>query len=129
MSAGGGRVNERSDVGAAGNAGEGVAHGLSLAGYDSALDDPIAAAVMSCFAVGTLLTAIGLIMAGTATLRSGGWSSWRRLTPLALGAWMVAMMPLQFTAALPVAVGVYAVATMAFGPALLVEGSTHESQP
>lgn len=98
-----------------------VAHALSLAGYDAAIDDPIAIAVLSCFGVGTLLTATGLIMAGTATLRSGVWSNWRRYTPLALGAWMVAMMPLQFTAALPVAVAIYAVAAMAFGLAMIIE--------
>ena len=34
---------------------------------------------------GLLLTAIGLIMADTAILRSGTWSSRRRFTPLALG--------------------------------------------
>ena len=103
-----------------------VAHALSLVGYDAALDDPIAVAVLSCFGVGTLLTAVGLIMAGTATLRSGVWSGWRRYTPLALGVWMVAMMPLQFTPALPVAVGIYAVAIMALGLAMLVEGLAHE---
>ena len=99
-----------------------LAHGFSVTGYDAALDDPIGVAVVSCFAVGTLLTAIGLILAGTVTLRSGAWSGVWRFTPLALGVWMVAMLPLQFTAALPVAVGVYAAATMAFGLALLVEG-------
>jgi hypothetical protein len=98
-----------------------VAHGLSVAGYDAALDQPLATAVVSCFAVGTLLTAIGLIVAGTATLRSGDWSGWRRWTPLVLGTWMTAMMPLQFTPALPLAVGVYAAAVVAFGVALLVE--------
>ncbi|WP_299932939.1 hypothetical protein [uncultured Nocardioides sp.] len=106
-----------------------VAHALSLVAYDAAFDDPISIAVLSCFGVGTLLTAVGLIMAGTAALRSGVWAGWRRYTPLVLGVWMVAMMPLQFTAALPVAVGVYAAATMAFGLALLVEGLTHEWQP
>ena len=106
-----------------------VAHALSLAGYDAAIDDPIAVAVLSCFGVGTLLTAIGLIMAGTATLRSGAWSSWRRYTPLALGAWMVAMMPLQFTAALPIAVGIYAVAVMALGLAMIIESLARESRP
>lgn len=105
-----------------------VAHALSLAGSDAAIDDPIAVAVMVCFGVGTLLTAIGLIMAGTATLRSGVWSSWRRCTPLVLGAWMVAMMPLQFTAALPAAVGIYAVAVTAFGLAMIIESLERVSQ-
>ncbi|MGH3366678.1 MAG: hypothetical protein ACRDOY_05700 [Nocardioidaceae bacterium] len=103
-----------------------IAHALSLVGYDAALDDPISVAVVSCFAVGTLLTAVGLIMAGTATLRSGVWSGWRRYTPLALGIWMVAMMPLQFTPALPVAVGVYALAAMALGLSMIIEGPSRE---
>ena len=99
-----------------------VAHALSLVAYDAALDDPISVGVLSCFGVGTLLTAVGLIMAGTVALRSGVWSGWRRRTPIVLGVWMVVMMPLQFTAALPVAVGVYALAVMALGLALIVEG-------
>ncbi|MDZ5620220.1 hypothetical protein SFC88_05275 [Nocardioides sp. HM23] len=99
-----------------------VAHAISLVAHDAALDDPIAIAVLSCFGVGTLLTAVGLIMAGTTALRSGVWSSWRRYTPLALGAWMVAMAPLQLTPALPVAVGVYAVATIALGLSMIIEG-------
>ena len=99
-----------------------VAHALSLVAYDAALDDPIAVAVVSCFGVGTLLTAVGLIMAGTAALRSGTWSSWRRWTPLALGIWTAAIMPLQFTPALPVAVGIYALAAMALGLSMIIEG-------
>ena len=103
-----------------------VAHALSLVAYDAALDDPIAVTVLSCFGVGTLLTAVGLIMAGTAAQRSGVWSSWRRFTPLALGIWMIAMMPLQFTPALPVAVGIYALAAMALGLAMIIEGLVRE---
>lgn len=103
-----------------------VAHALSVAGYDAALEDPISIAVLSCFGVGTLLTAGGLIMAGLAVLRSGVWSGWRRYTPLVLGAWMVAMMPLQFTPALPAAVGIYALAVMAFGLAMIRESLGRE---
>lgn len=106
-----------------------VAHALSLVAYDAPLDDPISVVVLSCFGIGTLLTAVGLIMAGTTAVRSRVWSGWRRYTPLVLGVWMVAMIPLQFTAALPVAVGVYAAATMSFGVALLLEGLAKESQP
>ena len=98
-----------------------IAHALSLVGYDAALSDPISVAVLSCFGVGTVLTSVGLIMAGTAALRSGVWSGWRRYTPLVLGVWMVAMMPLQFTPALPVAVGIYALAIMSLGLAMLEE--------
>ena len=105
-----------------------VAHALSLVAYDASLDDPISVAVVSCFGMGTLLTAVGLIIAGTAALRSGAWSGWRRYTPLALGVWMVVMMPLQFTPALPVAVGIYALAVMALGLALIVEGLGREAR-
>ncbi|HEU5487061.1 MAG TPA: hypothetical protein VFU98_19315 [Microlunatus sp.] len=104
-----------------------VGHALSLAGYDAAIDDPIAVVVLVCFGIGTLLSATGLVMAGTVTLRSGVWSSWRRYTPLALGVWMLAMMPLQFTAALPVAVSIYAFAVMALGLAMIIESLKHES--
>jgi len=99
-----------------------IAHALTLVAYDASLDDPISLAVLSCFGVGTLLTAVGLIMAGKSALRSGAWSGWRRYTPLVLGVWMVSMIPLQFTPALPVAVGIYAFAVMALGLALIVEG-------
>jgi hypothetical protein len=104
-----------------------TAHALSLVAYDAPLDDPISVAVLSCFGVGTLLTAVGLIMAGTSTLRSRVWAGWRRCTPLVLGAWMVAMMPLQLTPALPLAVGIYALLVMALGLAMVLEGL--ESQP
>lgn len=106
-----------------------IAHALSLVAYDAPLDHPISVAVLSCFGIGTLLTAVGLIIAGTATLRSGAWSGWRRYTPLILGAWMVAMMPLQFTPALPLAVGIYALAVMGLGLALIVEGLGREPRP
>lgn len=98
-----------------------IAHGLSLVAYDATVDDPIAVAVVACFGIGTVLTAIGLIVAGTATLRCGVWVGWRRYAPLGLGVWMVAMTPLQFTPALPVAVGVYALALIALGLAMIVE--------
>lgn len=104
-----------------------VAHALSLVAYDAALDDPISVAVLSCFGVGTVLTAIGLIMAGVVALRSGVWSGWRRRAPLVLGVWMVAMMPLQFTPALPAAVGIYALAVMALGLAMIQEGPGREA--
>ncbi len=103
-----------------------VAHALSLVAYDATLDEPISVAVLSCFGAGTLLAAVGLLMAGTAALRLTVWSGWRRYTPLVLGVWMVAMMPLQFTPALPFAVGIYALAIMALGLALIVENLGRE---
>ena len=98
-----------------------LAHAISAVAYDATLDSPVAILVLSCFGVGTLLTATGLLMAGAATLRSQVWSGWRRYTPVGLGVWMVVMLPLQFTAALPLAVGIYAVAVIALGIALAQE--------
>ena len=103
-----------------------VAHAISLIAYDAALGDPIAVVVLACFGVGTLLSAVGLIMAGTAALRSGVWSGWRRYTPLALGIWTAALLPLQFTPALPVAVGIYALAAMALGLSMIIESLVRE---
>ena len=76
--------------------------------------------------IGTLHTPSALNWAGPATPRGGVGGGRRRYTPLGLGVWMIAMMPLQFTPALPVAVGVYALAVMALGLAMLVEGSERE---
>ncbi len=42
---------------------------------------------------------------------------------------MVAMMPLQLTPALPIAVGIYALAVMALGLAMIREGLGREPQP
>lgn len=99
-----------------------VAHALSAVFHDAAVEDPAAIVVLTCFGVGTVLGAIGLLLAGVAMLRFGGWTGWRRFAPVGLGAWMVVMMPLQFTAALPLAVGVYALAVIAFGIALIEAG-------
>ena len=96
-----------------------LAHVLSVIAHDAALEDPAAVVVLSLFGIGTVLTAIGMLMAGTAIRRSGAWTGWRGFTPLALCAWMVLMVPLQFTAALPLAVGGYALAVMALGVALI----------
>lgn len=96
-----------------------AAHAVSALAYGAKTDDGPAIVAMSLFGLGTGLLAVGALIAGVATLRSGIWSGWRRLTPLALGVWMVLMIPLQLTAALAVAVGVYALAVIALGVALL----------
>ena len=104
------------------------AHAVSILAQDALLDDPIAIVAMTLFGVGTASTAVGLLMAGTATLRSRTWSGWRRWSPLSLGAWMVVMMPLQFTPALPIAVGVLSAGTIALGVALIAETAPSRAQ-
>lgn len=74
--------------------------------------------VEAVFGVGTVLSTIGFLIAGRATLRAGVWHDWRRFTPLAIGIWSVALVGLQFTPLLPTAVGVYALCFLALGVAL-----------
>jgi hypothetical protein len=82
------------------------------------VDDGWPRVVESVFGVGTVLTAVGFLLAGAATMRSGVWRDWRRFTPLAVGIWSVALIGLQFTPALPAAVGVYGLCFLAIGIAL-----------
>jgi hypothetical protein len=70
------------------------------------------------FGIGTILVAIGLLLAGWTTLRERNWDGWRRFTPLATGAWAVALIPLQLTPALPSAAAVYGLCFVAIGLAL-----------
>src|SRR5436190_1736207 len=74
--------------------------------------------VAGVFAAGTVLSAIGFLLVGRATLATGAWHGWRRFTPLATGVWAVALLGLQFTHALPTAVGVYGLCFVAIGVAL-----------
>ena len=96
-----------------------LAHLVSAFAYDSSTDDPGAVVAMSLFGIGTITLAVGLLLAGSASLRNPNRSVWARRAPLALGIWMVLMLPLQFTSALAVAVGGYAVLVIAFGAALV----------
>lgn len=108
-------------VAAVGAAAYVVAHGVSVAFHDADLDEAGAVIALACFGLGTLLTATGMVVAGVDVNRSGVWSGWRRRAPLTLGVWMVAMLPLQFTPALPISVAIYAVAAGALGVAVMVE--------
>lgn len=74
--------------------------------------------VGAAFGVGTILVAIGLLLAGRTTLRERNWDDWRRFTPLAAGAWALALIPLQLTPVLPSAVAVYGLFFVAIGVAL-----------
>jgi hypothetical protein len=101
-----------------------VAHAVSAVAHDAKMDDAPAMVALTVFGVGTILVAAGLLVAGMDVARSRVWSGWRRYTPAALGAWMLVMVPLQFTVALVGAVAVYAAATVALGVAMIVETVT-----
>lgn len=98
-----------------------VAHAVSALFHNADLADLGALVALTCFGIGTVLTGAGMIAAGIDVSRSGHWSGWHRRAPLAFGAWVAVMLPLQFTPALPVAVAVYAGVTVALGVALIEE--------
>ncbi|MDH4076873.1 MAG: hypothetical protein OEW29_13125, partial [Acidimicrobiia bacterium] len=101
-----------------------VAHAVSVVAHDAKMDDAPAMVALTLFGLGTILVAAGMLVAGIDVARSRVWSGWRRFSPAVLGAWMLVMVPLQFTVALVGAVAVYAAATAALGVALIVETVT-----
>jgi hypothetical protein len=103
-----------------------IAHLVSVAAYDASTDETDAIVAMSLFGVGTVALAIGLLLAGRSSLRGRRTPSWIRWAPLALGLWMVLMIPLQFTSALVIAVGGYAILVVAFGVYLMNDRSAIE---
>jgi hypothetical protein len=82
------------------------------------LDDTGAQLVGAVFALGTVVSAVGLLLAGTAVARTRRWHGWRRFTTLAAGVWTLALLGLQLTAALPSAVAVYALCFAGIGAAV-----------
>lgn len=73
------------------------------------------------FGLGVLLTAVGLLLAGWATLRAGHWRGWRRFVPLAAGIWTTALVGVSLTKALPTGVGIYGLCILALGLALYTQ--------
>lgn len=96
-------------------------HLVCLVFRDALTSDAAGVTASSLFGIGSVLIAAGFITAGVALLRSGQWTNWRRRTPLAVGLWMLVMIPLQFTALLQVAVAVHAATVGAFAVAMLQE--------
>ncbi len=88
---------------------------------DQRIDDPGPMIVGGIFGLGVLLTAVGLLLAGWATLRAGQWRDWRRFVPLAAGMWTTALVGVSFTKALPTGVGVYGLCILALGLALYTQ--------
>lgn len=96
-------------------------HLVCLIFRDALTSDAAGMTASSLFGIGSALIAAGFITAGVALLRGGQWTSWRRLTPLAVGLWMLVMIPLQFTTLLQVAVAIHAATVGAFAVAMLQE--------
>jgi hypothetical protein len=95
------------------------AHAVSAVWRDTMADDTAGVTAIALFTVAGLLTAIGFTVAGVAVARAGVWNGWQRWTVLAVGVWMICLIPLQFTDLLAASVSVYAVTVAAFAMALL----------
>jgi hypothetical protein len=97
--------------------------------------DTSATIVGVVFGVGGVLSTIGFLVLGWATLRAGVWQGWRRFTPLAPGVWLCVMAVLARPTVLHGAVGVYGLSLLAVAVALYTDptpsaaGSVDELQP
>ena len=103
-----------------------AAHAVSVTFRGARLDDPAGVGAITLFLIATVLTAVGFIVAGVAVVRAGRWTASRRYPLLAVGIWMLCMLPLQFTPLLPLSVAVYAATIAAFAIALLAEPEGHQ---
>lgn len=81
--------------------------------------DTTAQVVGAVFGLGVVLSAVGLILVGIATLRAHIWQDWRRYTPLATGICtaVLVVIPIANPQALPAGVAIYGAGllTMAWG--------------
>ena len=98
-------------------------HVVCLIFRDALTSDASGVTAASLFGIGSVLIAAGFITAGTVVLHGRQWSGWRRVTPLAVGGWMLLMIPLQFTGLLQAAVAIHAVSVGAFAVAMLLESN------
>ncbi len=84
-----------------------VAQAASIAIRDARLDDTSAGVTGALFGAGTLLSALGFLIAGKATLSAGLWRDWRRFTLLVAGVCSTALLGLAPTKALPTGIALY----------------------
>lgn len=94
---------------------------------DQRTDDIGAVIVGGIFALAILLTAVGFLAAGIATVRARLWQGWRRFTPLTAGIVTFALLGLNATKALPTGVATYGLCLLALGVALYTQ-PTPESE-
>ena len=85
---------------------------------DQRTDDTGAVIVGAIFALAILLTAVGFLAAGIATVRARLWQGWRRFTPLTAGIVTFALLGVNATKALPTGVAIYGLCLLALGVAL-----------
>lgn len=94
---------------------------LSIAVRNAQSSDTSATIVGAVFGVGGILSTVGFLVLGRATLRAGVWQGWRRFTPLAPGVWLTAMAFLATPTLLHGLVGVYGLCLLAMAVALYTD--------
>ena len=98
----------------------------SIAVRNQFIDDTGATIVGAIFGIAILLTALGFLAVGIATIRAGGWYGWRRLTPLSAGIASCALLGLNSTKALPAGVALYGLCLLALGMALYTQPTSEK---
>jgi hypothetical protein len=88
---------------------------------DQRTDDTGAVIVSAIFALAILLTAVGFLAAGIATVRARLWQGWRRFTPLTAAIVNLALLGVNVTKALPTGVAIYGLCLLALGVALYTQ--------
>jgi hypothetical protein len=90
---------------------------------DAGNDDGGVALVGALFGVASIVSTVGFLTLGWATLRAGAWHGWRRFTPLATGVWLVAVTAIgvPFPSVLHGMVGVYGLTLAALALALYTD--------
>jgi hypothetical protein len=73
---------------------------------------------IAVFGVAGILSTIGFLVLGRATLRAGAWHGWRRYTPLATGIWLCGMAVFARPTTLHGMVGVYGLCLLGIAVAL-----------
>lgn len=96
---------------------------------DARVDDSSAMMVGAFFGFGTLLSAVGFLLAGKAAVSAGAWHGWRRYGLLVTGIWTTALLGLSFTKALPGSVAIYGLCLLAVCWALYTQPAPAASRP
>ena len=84
-----------------------VAEFATIPFADQRLDQTGPMVVGGAFGLGVTLTAVGLIVAGVATIRAREWDGPARFVPLGAGIWATVMIAISFTSALALGVAIY----------------------
>lgn len=102
---------------------------LSIPVADQRVDDRGASLVGATFGVGSVLSAVGFIVLGVATVRAARWQGWRRYVALVLGVWLVVVAAVSTTPALAIAVAIYGLLLTALGVAVYTRPTPDTARP